>query len=157
MIAAVAALAGCAQTVSEPRYLYPPEASCPAVNPHQPVPESAPLDAAFRPVTAAICTFDAVAMATPGGFSGGWMWRSVSRTEGPFDELLSALRTPPPRHRGGELACPAMAQPPMSLALTDAAGQVVQPAIPADACGFPLPEVQRAIAALTWVEIDSRH
>ncbi len=157
MTAVLAVLAGgCAQTWSEPRYVYPPQASCPAVNPHLPIPEPAPLTADFRPVTAAICTYDALALANQGGLSGGWAWRSVRKTDGPLDALLTALRTPPPRQRGADPACPAMAQAPMALALTDAAGQVVIPAIPADACGFRLPEVERAIEALTWVTIDER-
>jgi hypothetical protein len=152
----VVALAGCTQTVSEPRFLYPPKASCPAVDPRRPVPAAAPLAADFQPVSAALCTFDAVAMATPGGEGGGWAWRSVQRADGPLDALVTALRMPPPRHRGNAMACPAMAQGPMFLALTDASGQVVIPAIPADACGFRLPEVDRAIDELTWVTIDSR-
>ncbi len=40
--------------------------------------------------------------------------------------------------------------------LTDAAGQVVIPAIPADACGYRVSGVDRAIAALTWVTLDER-
>jgi hypothetical protein len=156
MLAAAAVLAGCAQTVSEPRYLVPPQASCPAVDPRRPVPASAPLAAEFQPISAAMCTFEAVAMTTPGGEGGGWAWRSVQRTEGSLDALVAALRMPPPRHRGDVLDCPAMAQGPMFLALTDASGQVVIPAIPADPCGFRLAEVDRAIEALAWVTIDTR-
>jgi hypothetical protein len=156
VVIAAALSGGCARTESEPRYLYPPQAPCPAVNPHVVVPAAAPLNADFRPVTAAICTFEALALANRGGLDGGWAWRSVQRTDGPLDALLTALRTPPPRHRGGEPACPESAQAPMSLALTDASGQVVIPAIPADPCGFRLTEIDQAINALTWVTIDSR-
>jgi len=95
-------------------------------------------------------------MTTPGGEGGGWSWRSVQRTDGPLNTLVAALRMPPSRPRGDVVACPAMAQGPMFLALTDATGQVVIPAIPADGCGFRLAEVDRAIQGLTWVTIDSR-
>jgi hypothetical protein len=155
MLLAVVMLGGCAEKLSEPRYLEPPDASCPAVDPRRAIPAAAPLDAGFRPVSAALCTFEAVVMASPGRVSGGWSWRRAQRAEGALDELVAALRVVPPR-RAGEPACPAMARAPMFLALTDAAGQVRIPAIPADACGFPLVEVDQAISRLRWVTIDSR-
>jgi hypothetical protein len=42
---------------------------------------------------------------------------------------------------------------PVLLALTDASGNTLLPALPGTVCGGPLPEVQSALDALTWVEI----
>ena len=83
------------------------------------------------------------------------MWRSARRADGPLDPLVGALRAVPPRHRG-DLTCPVTVQEPMFLALTDASGQVVIPAIPTDACGFRLKQVDRAMAGLRWVTVDAR-
>jgi hypothetical protein len=137
--------------------MYPPaEASCPAVNPRQPVASAAPLGEEFAPVSAAICTFDAVVNPGATAPGGGWRWRTVQRSEGPFGELVAALRTPPPTRRGRELSCPAMAQAPMFIALTDASGRAVIPAIPVDPCGFRLTAVDKAVDRMTWVTVESR-
>ena len=156
LLICVLVLAGCAGAPTEPRYLYPPVAACPAVNPHVPVAPPAPLAADFRPVSAARCTFDPVAIASPEGVSGGWAWLTVLRSDGPFDALVSALRLPPETHRGGELVCPASLQAVLYLALTDASGHTVVPAIPANPCGFRLAAVDRAVEALTWRTVEKR-
>lgn len=150
-------IAGCAGVRTEPRYLYPPvEASCPAVDPRQPVASAAPLGGDFLPVSAAICTFDAVVDPGVAGSGGGWRWRTVRKSDGPFGDLLTALRTAPPTRRGGGLSCPAMAQAPMFIALTDGSGQVVIPAIPVDPCGFRLASVDKAVGRMSWVTVESR-
>ena len=150
-------LPGCAVERTEPRYLYPPEAAnCPAVDPRQPVASAAPLGGDFWPVMAAICTFDVVVKPGPAGVGGGWRWRSVRRSEGPFEELITALRTPPPTRRERGQGCPAMAQTPMYIALLDGSGRAVIPAIPADPCGFRLQSVDRAVEKLSWVTVESR-
>lgn len=82
---------------------------------------------------------------------GGWVWASVQRAAGPLDELVRAQRLPPPeRDDSDDLACPAVATGPVSFALIDAAGRAVLPAVPATACGLPLPEVTVAAEALSW-------
>lgn len=155
ILASLVLLAGCAAERTEPRYLYPPaDASCPAVDPRQPVASQAsPLGEDFSPVSAAICTFDVV---VDGRLGGGWRWRTVQRTQGPFDGLITALRTPPPTTRTRGLACPDMAQAPMLIALIDPAGRAVIPAIPADPCGFRIAAVDEAVAALSWVTVEKR-
>jgi hypothetical protein len=156
LLLCVLVLAGCAGESAAPRYLYPPLAACPAVNPHVPLAPPAPLAAGFRPVAAARCTFDPVAVASREGVSGGWAWRTVQRSDGPFEALVSALRTPPETHRAGHLICPASVQEVLYVALTDAAGRTVVPAIPADLCGFRLVAVDRAIEAMTWRTVERR-
>ena len=156
LLICVLVLAGCAGERAAPRYLYPPLAECPAVNPHVPLAQPAPLPAGFRPVAAARCTFDPVAVASREGVSGGWAWRIVQRSDGPFEALVSALRTPPETHRGAHLICPASVQAVLYVALTDASGRTVVPAIPADVCGFRLAAVDRAVAAMTWRTVEHR-
>jgi hypothetical protein len=156
LLLCVLVLAGCAGGRTTPRYLYPPLAACPAVNPHVPLAPPAPLAAGFRPVAAAKCTFDPVAIASPQGVRGDWAWRTVQRSDGPFDALVSALRTPPETHRGGRLACPASIQAVFYLALTDASGHTVVPAIPATPCGFRLAAVDQAVEAMTWRTVERR-
>jgi hypothetical protein len=152
ILVALAVVAGCAGERTEPRYLYPPaEASCPAVDPRQPIASAAPLGGDFAPVSAAVCTFDVVVAP-----DGGWRWRTVRRSGGPFGELITALRTPPPTHRGGALRCPATAQAPMYIALTDVSGRAVIPAIPADPCGYRLASVDEAVGRMRWVTVESR-
>jgi hypothetical protein len=155
ILASLALLAGCASERTSPRYLYPPaDASCPAVDPRQPAASrAAPLGGEFAPVAAAICPFDVVVDVRLGG---GWRWRTVQRTDGPFDGLITALRTPPPTTRKAHLACPDTAQAPMLIALTDATGRAVIPAIPADPCGFRISAVDQAVAALDWVTVEKR-
>jgi hypothetical protein len=67
----------------------------------------------------------------------------VQRSDGPFDDLLQALRTRTisnPSH-----VCPAVAAAPLLLILTDAAGHTVIPAVPATECDLPDPAAQDAI------------
>jgi hypothetical protein len=166
VLAAVAA--GCAEAAGGPRYLYPPAAPCPGLDSNEPASSSPKPDASlsvmvgplpsvlgvdFRAVSVTVCTFDVVVKESP---AGGWRWRSVERSDGPVDELVRALRMPPPPKPKGELICPAMVQSPLVITLTDATGESVSPAIPASSCGFRLPEVDQALAALTWRTIGSR-
>jgi hypothetical protein len=137
-------------------YFVPPAYACPAVNPLVPIPRPAPLAAGFHPVTAALCTFTPVILSSAEGLSGGWVWRDVRRSDGPsFDVLQRALRTAPLPRLGDRICTPR--NPSMIyLALTDAQGRTVVPAIPLDGCGTPLAVVGSAIAGMTWRTIDSR-
>ena len=159
ILAALLTLAGCAaEQRTEPRYLHPPAAAeCPAVSPRQPISSTKPLSADFRPVSAAVCDFEVVVRPGATGIGAGWQWTRVQRTDGPLDALVAALRTPPPTRRGNDLVCPAVAQLPMYIALTDRSGTVVIPAIPADACGFRLRSVDRALRKLDWVTEEAQH
>jgi hypothetical protein len=138
-----------------PSYLLPQAFSCPAVNPHEIIARPAPLSADFRPVTVALCTFRPVVVASPEGLSGGWLWGSVRRSEGPFDPLTRALRTAP-APRLGDRICTPNGRETIYLALTDAAGRTVVPAIPLDGCGAPLASIDRAVAGMAWRTIESR-
>jgi hypothetical protein len=151
-------LAGCSAGGDDgaPKYLYPPDAFCPGVDPHRAVATPAPLTPDITPVTVTICTFDTVFNGSPGVDRQEWEWRNVRRSTGPFSDLITALRTPPPTHRTGDQVCPAMMQTPMFIALTDATGRVVIPAIPADQCGFRLPALDAALNALNWVAVETR-
>ena len=159
ILAALLMLAGCAEAQrTEPRYLHPPAAAeCPAVNPRQPVSSTGPLGADFQPVSAAVCQFEVVVRPGENGIGGGLQWTKVQRTDGPFDALVAALRTPPPTRREGGLVCPAVAQAPMYIALIDGSGTAVIPAIPADPCGFRLRSVDQALRNLDWVTEEARH
>jgi hypothetical protein len=95
----------------------------------------------FVPKSAVLCA--TVHPALPSGVSAPA--QPVRRSTGPFDDLLKALREPPPAEAAdGELACPAMLQAPILLALTDASGHTLLPAIPATECGFRTPAVDAA-------------
>jgi hypothetical protein len=67
--------------------------------------------------------------------------------EGDLDALLRALARPSLRARPDQ-PCPAMAElgPELYLVATD--GSAVRVARPRDACGFRLPGVEQALAAL---------
>jgi hypothetical protein len=159
ILATLLTLAGCAEAPrTEPRYLHPPAAAaCPAVDPGQPVSSTEPLNTGFQPVSAAVCQFEVVVRSGVNGIDGGWQWTSVQRADGPFGELVAALRTPPPTRQEAGHVCPAVAQAPMYIALIDGSGKAVIPAIPADQCGFRLRSVDEALRKLTWVTVEARH
>ena len=141
------------------RYLEQPAVSCPptaglgSVRPQ-------PLAADFAPVTAELCTFQLVIAAGPsglpaGGAGGGWQWRTVRRSAGPFTNLLPALRSPGPISSPGAV-CPSTAAAPLLLILADAAGHTAIPAIPATRCNRPHPAVQKALDAMAWTTVTAR-
>ncbi|GIE28185.1 hypothetical protein Ait01nite_012300 [Actinoplanes italicus] len=139
------ALAGCAGGGAPPRYLNP-AGSCPGVDAAAERLTDRPLPADFVAVSAVLCH-----SGLPGLPSGAPAAQpSARRSTGPFGDLLTALREPPPEPPRGEFACPAMMQAPIVLALTDASGRTVLPALPATACGFRTPAVDAAVQALTW-------
>jgi hypothetical protein len=134
-------------------YLRQSTVACPAVDALAPQRSTDPLPADFRPVSAVRCTFRlgfGQATASP---SGGIEWAAAQRSTGPFGDLVRALRLPPPRQRGGTRACTAIFILPTLVALTDASGRTLAPAMPGTECGSPVPEVGSALDALTWVEI----
>jgi hypothetical protein len=148
LFAAVLAVAGCGGTggsEGSPRYLNP-AGSCPGVDASAERMADQPLPADFVPESAVLCNTPLPAY--PSGVT--VPAPPARRSTGPFGDLLKALREPPPKPPGGELACPAMMQAPIVLALTDASGRTVLPAIPATACGFRTPAVDSAVQALTW-------
>lgn len=67
--------------------------------------------------------------------------------EGDLDALLRTLAGPSVRARPGQ-PCPAVAELGPELFLVAADGSAIRVAWPHDACGFRLPGVQRALAAL---------
>lgn len=146
-------LSACSSRPTEPRYLYPPAASCP---PLAAAGEAVPLPADFRPVTAARCDFDPIAALRSPGPNGTRPEYTMYRSAGPLDALATALRLPPPTHDGGDLICTTQLERPVFLALTDGSGKTVVPAIPASPCGFRLPEVTTALQTTTWTEIKTR-
>lgn len=164
----ILAAAGCSSGdgPETPRYITPPSGPCSVADsgakpptPSPPVPAD-PLPEGFVPTSAALCNFgidiDAerrTRSANPGPSGDiGWQEQSVRRSTGPFDDLVRALRTPP-ETRHGNVICTLKMTMPVTITLTDAAGRTVTPAIPADACGQPIPVVQQAIATLTWVTV----
>jgi hypothetical protein len=136
-------------------YLVPLPAACPAVNPHAVIPRAAPLAADFRPVSVALCTFRPMVVASPEGLSAGWVWATLQRSDGPFDQLTRAMRTvPPPRF--DDRICTPRDRPTTYLAFTDAAGRTVVPAIPLNGCGSPLAAIDHAVGGMTWRTVVSR-
>jgi hypothetical protein len=151
-------LAGCSSDRrTEPRYLYPPAASCPPVQQQADAGEIRPLPVNFRPVTAVRCVFDVVAGLRSAGPNGVRHEYRMYRSDGPMDALVAALRIPPPTQADDDdLICTLQLESPVFLALTDGSGKTVVPAIPATPCGFRLPEVDAAIRAMTWLTVESR-
>ncbi len=135
LLAALLTVAGCGGSGGgdvQPRYLNP-TGSCPGVDASAERLADQPLPENFVPESAVLCTTAHPAL--PSGVTVPGL--PVRRSTGPFDDLLKALREPPPtKSPGGELACPAMLQAPILLALTDASGRTVLPAIPATECGI---------------------
>jgi hypothetical protein len=151
-------LAGCGAGGTAPapavRYLAPPAVNCPATAGARPG-RAEPLAAGFVPVSASRCTFTLVidqpsdkVRASPPVRRGGWEWQTVQRSRGPFDTLVKSLRTATPAGPGK--VCPDVLHAPTVLTLTDAAGHIVVPAIPATSCDVPDPAVQQAIDRMTW-------
>ncbi|MEV0720549.1 hypothetical protein [Asanoa sp. NPDC050611] len=150
VLVAVLTMAGCAGGSARGSYLVQTGYSCPAVD-RLGVPASAdPLPADFRPVSAVRCGFQ-LTMGQPSGI----VWATAERSTGPFDDLVHALRLPP-LESPGDAVCPAIHLMPSVLALTDAAGTTVLPALPGTVCNHPHPDVVAAIGALEWVAIDRR-
>ncbi|MDI6103748.1 hypothetical protein QLQ12_34555 [Actinoplanes sp. NEAU-A12] len=151
VLAVLLALAGCDGAAGsggpQPRYLNP-AGSCPGVDASAERLADQPLPGDFRPVSVVLCDLQPEALASRAG--GTIRPPAVRRSIGPFDDLVRALRGPLPEPPRGEFACPAMLQAPMLLALTDASGRTVLPAIPATECGFRTPAVDSAVRALSW-------
>jgi hypothetical protein len=79
---------------------------------------------------------------------GEWEFSDAQRADSGLAAFLAALRLPSVTPSPGEaFACPA--EVPMSLALVDAHGAIVNPSLPHNACGS-LTQVTSAISALPW-------
>ncbi|WP_203714139.1 hypothetical protein [Asanoa siamensis] len=154
VVATVLALVGCSGPPDRAAYLDQSANSCPAVDALSAARSADPLPADFRPISVTRCTFR-LALASPGVTvsSGGTAWSSAQRATGPFDDLVRALRLPP-EEPAGDLVCPAVHLMPELLALTDAAGRTLVPALPGTICSTPIAEVQAAVDALDWVELE---
>jgi hypothetical protein len=152
LMAVVAAAACSSGSPGRVAYLRQSAAACPAVDELTRQRSADPLPAGFRPVSAIRCTFQLLLGQVAPSSSAGFAWAVAQRSTGPFDDLVRVLHLPPPEH-DGELACPAVFIMPVLLALTDAAGRTLVPALPGTVCGTPLPEVGSALDALSWVEI----
>ncbi|MDW5328303.1 hypothetical protein [Plantactinospora sp. KLBMP9567] len=153
VLVAVLAVAGCSNASGRAPYLTQPAVACPTVDRLAGQRSADPLPADFRPVAAVRCTFRLTVAQSAGPPSSGLTWAAAQRATGPFDDLVRALRLPPPETTG-DLVCPAVFVMPVLLALTDASGNTVLPALPGTVCRTPLTEVQSALDALPWVEID---
>jgi hypothetical protein len=133
-------------------YLRQSTVACPAVDALAPQRSADPLPADFRPVSAVRCTFGLIVNRSAAPPSGGVAWSVAQRSTGPFDDLVRALRLPPPE-QDGVRACPAIFVLPVLVVLIDASGRAIVPALPGTGCGTPLPEIESALDALTWAEI----
>jgi hypothetical protein len=146
LLAVLLVVPGCGNAGGDaPRYLNP-AGSCPGVDPGAQRLADQPLPADFVAVSAVLCQPGLPGL--PSGAPAGAP--AVRRSTGPFGDLLAALREPPPEPPRGEYACPAMLQAPILLALTDASGRTVLPALPATVCGLRAPAVDAAVQAMTW-------
>jgi hypothetical protein len=146
--AALAAFPVVVYASGEPARTYLPPGRCPPLAAAVTVAGTGePLPDGFAAVEVRRCTYG---LARDPAGEGGWIWTSVQRATGPLDDLVRALRLPPPEHDGGDLICTAVAMPPIALAVTDRAGRTVMPAVPGTPCRTPLPEVTAALHALTW-------
>jgi hypothetical protein len=152
LVAVLAVAAACSSGSGRAPYLTQPAASCPTVDGLAARRSADPLPADFRPVSAVRCTFRLAVAPSAGSSSPGFAWVAAQRSAGPMDDLVRALRLPPQRHDGTPV-CAAIFVIPVLLALTDASGTTLLPALPGTMCRSPLPEVQAALDALTWVEI----
>lgn len=148
------ALSACADDVTRASALRQPELACPAVDALAGQRSADPLPANFRPVEAVRCTFR-LSIRPSEGPSSGMVWATAQRSTGPLDDLVGALRRPPPEV-SGDYACPATMVMPELLALTDAAGATLLPALPGSVCGTPLPEVRSAVDGLHWALVDEQ-
>lgn len=112
------------------------------------------LPADFHPVAAVRCTSQI--RAVPG--DGEWTFADAQRADSGLGDLLAALRLPSATAPAGPMyACPMMAMAPRIFGLVDANGNVISPLPPHEVCGFPLPQVVKAINALPWrTETDQR-
>jgi hypothetical protein len=95
-------------------------------------------------VSASRCT--TIIKTVPG--DGEWQFRNEQQADGPFDDLLRALRTPSESPARGPCTLE-LVMPPV-ITLTDARGRTTTPAIPQDSCGKPMRKVAQAVEALPW-------
>ncbi|MFV2017384.1 hypothetical protein [Micromonospora sp. LOL_023] len=150
---AVLAVAACSNGTERALYLTQPVLSCPSVDGLAGQRLADPLPADFRPVSAVRCTFRLALTKSVSSPTPGFAWVAAHRSAGPFDDLVQALHLPP-QEQIGEPVCAAVFVMPVLLALTDASGNTLLPALPGTVCRSPLPEVQSTLDGLTWVEID---
>jgi len=153
LLVAVLAVGACSSGSGRALYLTQPVVSCPPVDGLAGQRSGNPLPRDFRPVAAVRCTFRLTVAHATGSPSTSFAWVAAQRSVGPFDDLVRALHLPP-QEQTGEPVCAAVFVMPVLLALTDASGNTLLPALPGTLCRAPLPEVQSTLDGLTWVEID---
>lgn len=101
----------------------------------------------FHPIAAIRC--QSPIRTVPG--DGEWQFAIAQRADSGMAELVAALRLPSQTEApGAQIACPLMAVALPPFALVDAKGDIVSPLLPHEVCGFPLPQVTKAIDALPW-------
>jgi len=83
---------------------------------------------------------------------GRWWFRVQERADTGIDRLLAALSRPDEATPAGTV-CAADGVGASPVALIDAAGRVVHPRLPRDACGKPQRQVRDALAALRFREV----
>ncbi len=152
---AIVAGAACSSGSGRAPHLTQSEGSCPTVDVLAGQPSADPLPTDFRPVSAVRCTFRLAVNQSAASPSSGFAWVAAQRSTGPFDDLVRALHLPP-QEQDGEPVCTADFIMPVLLALTDASGNTLVPALPGTVCRTPLPEVLAALDTLTWMEIAHR-
>jgi len=85
---------------------------------------------------------------------GRWWFRVEERADTGIDRLLAALNRPDEATPAGTV-CAADGVAASPVALIDAAGRVVHPRLPSDACGKPQRQVRDALAALRFQEVSA--
>lgn len=129
LLVAVMAAAVCSNASGHAAYLTQTVASCPTVDGLAGQRSAGPLPMDFRPVSVVRCTFRLTVARSAGSPSSGFVWAAAQRSAGPFDDLVRALHQPP-QEANGESVCAAVFVMPVLLALTDASGDTLLPALP---------------------------
>jgi hypothetical protein len=122
----------------------PPDAAGTA-QPTSPAPSPQPLPADFAPVSASRCILKMVTV--PG--DGEWQVHEEQEASSQLDVLVRALRQPS-EPGNATVSCSAVGMAPVVITLTDGHGTTISPAIPHDACNFPLQTVLHTIQTLPW-------
>jgi hypothetical protein len=148
LVAAVLLAAGCgsgngAGSTGPAPVSRPGSARCPIGG----LPEGT-VPAGFAPAWVLRCTN--VVRPVPG--HGRWSFEVEERADTGIDRLLAALSRPDEATPRGTV-CAADGVGASPVALVDAAGRIVHPRLPQDACGKPQQQVRDALAALRFREV----
>jgi len=86
--------------------------------------------------------------------SGTWLLQLRQRAVEGLDGLAAALRMSSKKLWPWE-ACTTVMHPPVIIALTDQAGNVLHPLVPTEACGSPLGAVIDAFDNVNWITVST--